>query len=90
MNNVKIGYLKNINVNVIFKINNSDINIQTNKDCLFADVAYQFLQKIGGNDKNFQFFFNGRELCLTSGKTLEELGIKNFSSIDVFEAYFTK
>ena len=82
MNNVKNDNIPNMNV--IFRLNYNDICIQTNNSCIFAEVGLKFLKRMGVN-KIYKFFLNGKELSLTSDKTLDELGITNFSVIDVIE-----
>ena len=57
--------------------------MQAKSDEMFADLAYKYVQKVGKAQENPKFFFNGRELVLTSGKTLAEYSINNNSKIDV-------
>ena len=76
--------LKNISsLNIFFKLNGESINIFAHSDDLFAKVAVKYAKKVGLNLDNVQFFFNSKELMPESGKTIEEYGIKNMSSIAV-------
>ncbi len=71
------------NLNVVFILNGQNIIMQAKSDEMFADLAYKYVQKVGKAQENPKFFFNGRELVLTSGKTLAEYSINNNSKIDV-------
>ena len=83
MNNVRIGDLENIVV--FFRLNQIDVKILANRKEIFASTAYKFYQKIGGTLNLPKFFHNGRELLITSGKTIDEYGIKNNNIIDIIE-----
>ena len=83
MNNVRIGDLENIVV--FFRLIQIYEIIQVNHNALFAEAAFKFLKKIGLTQTLFKFFHNGRELLITSGKTIDEYGIKNNNIIDVIE-----
>ena len=82
MNNVKNNYHQNMVV--FFRLNQRSVSMQANRDEMFVEVVYRFLQRVGIKE-NIRFFFNGRQLLLESVKTMKEFGITNLSLIDVIE-----
>ena len=70
------------NLNIRFNCSNKSETIQCNEDDQIEVVFNRFLSLIEGDPSDYKFYRNGREFVYW-GKTLKELGLKNFSSFDV-------
>ena len=75
-------------INVTFALSGQKINIKARTDELFAEVAFRYIQK-AGLDTNYEikFFFNSKELNITSCKTLSEHKILDGGRIEVVQTY---
>ena len=70
-------------IRILFILNGQHVEVQAHTSDLFAEVAFNYLNKIGKTYENCKFFFKGRELLLSSAKTLDEYKIFNNEKIDV-------
>ena len=74
-----------MDMNVCFVKSGVPINMQSNENMMFAELAYKYFGKVGIDQLNDQpkFIFNSKEIKLESGKNLKELEIRNGSRIEV-------
>ena len=72
-------------LNVFFTLNGKMVNVKAKSDEVFAEVAFRYMQNEGLTGESFKFFFNSKELILSSCKTLSELNIRNQSTITVIQ-----
>ena len=70
---------------ILFKTNGEAISIQCTSSELFAEVAFKYMNKKGIDQAKQEpvFIFNGKTFKKDNYKSLEELGIKNSSVIEV-------
>ena len=73
------------NINISFIYHGTNITLQAKSDQLFAEIAFKYMQQKGikYEEDDPKFLFNGRELVISSARTLEEYKLKNMSRIDV-------
>ena len=68
---------------IFSNLNGQNVVVQAHTSDLFAEVAFNYLNKIGKKYADCKFFFKSRELSLSSAKTLDEYKIFNNAKIDV-------
>ena len=70
-------------LNLIFNSQGSKITIQAKKDARFCEVATKFANKAGVLDKKISFIIFSESVKKECTKTLEELKLKNYNTIEV-------
>ena len=73
------------NLNIVFNFAGNSITLQCKGNEVVDDVFKRFCAKAGVNSNDVKFYYNSSEVKY-SGKTLENLGVKNFFNFSVVSA----